>query len=200
MDYKKLKKNFEDHRFLTSYFETKEAAAAYLKDKIRGERVGFGGSMTCQEMGLYELLKENNQVVWHWKDEMPAAAARRAAMDSTVYILSANGVSETGELVNIDGTGNRVAASLFGPERVFYVVGRNKIAPDLHSAIARAKNTACTKNARCLGIKTPCTASGELRCHDCNSPARICSASVILERPCNGMTVELVFINEDLGY
>ena len=121
-------------------------------------------------------------------------------MDSTVYILSANGVSETGELVNIDGTGNRAAASLFGPERVFYVIGRNKIAPDLHSAIARAKNTACTKNARRLGVKTPCTASGELHCYDCNSPARICSATVILERPCNGMTVELVFINEDLGY
>lgn len=107
MDYGKLKKSFEDHRFLTSYFETKEEAASYLKDKIRGERVGFGGSMTCQEMGLYEVLKENNQVVWHWKDEMTAAEARRAAMDSTVYILSANGVSETGELVNIDGTGNR---------------------------------------------------------------------------------------------
>ena len=123
MDYGKLKKNFEDHRFLTSYFETREEAAAYLKEKIRGEKVGFGGSMTCQEMGLYELLKENNQVVWHWKDEMTAAEARRAAMDSTVYILSANGVSETGELVNIDGTGNRAAASLFGPERVFYVIG-----------------------------------------------------------------------------
>lgn len=171
-----------------------------LKEKIRGEKVGFGGSMTCQEMGLYELLKENNQVVWHWKDEMTAAEARRAAMDSTVYILSANGVSETGELVNIDGTGNRAAASLFGPERVFYVIGRNKIAPDLHSTIARAKNTACTKNARRLGVKTPCAASEELRCYDCNSPARICSATVILERPCNGMTVELVFINEDLGY
>ena len=174
MDYGKLKKNFEDHRFLTSYFETREEAAAYLK--------------------------ENNQVVWHWKDEMTAAEARRAAMDSTVYILSANGVSETGELVNIDGTGNRAAASLFGPERVFYVIGRNKIAPDLHSTIARAKNTACTKNARRLGVKTPCAASEELRCYDCNSPARICSATVILERPCNGMTVELVFINEDLGY
>ena len=65
--------------------------------------------------------------------------------------LSANGVSETGELVNIDGTGNRAAASLFGPERVFYVIGRNKIAPDLHSAIARAKNTACTKSADAWG-------------------------------------------------
>ena len=86
MDYGKLKKSFEDHRFLTSYFETKEEAASYLKDKIRGERVGFGGSMTCQEMGLYEVLKENNQVVWHWKDEMTAAEARRAAMDSTVDI------------------------------------------------------------------------------------------------------------------
>ena len=98
MDYGKLKKSFEDHRFLTSYFETKEEAASYLKDKIRGERVGFGGSMTCQEMGLYEVLKENNQVVWHWE-----GGALRDAVLTDVYITSANALAETGEIVNIDG-------------------------------------------------------------------------------------------------
>ena len=200
MDIETLKKNFEDHKFHTSFFETKEEAAAYLKEKIHGEQVGFGGSVTLQEMGLYDILKEDNDMAWHWRDDMPAAEARKKAMSSTVYILSANGVAETGELVNIDGTGNRVAASLFGPKRVFYIVGKNKIAPDLSGALKRAKNIACTRNAVRLGVATPCRASADDHCYNCSSPARICNATVILERPMNGMETEIVFINEELGY
>lgn len=200
MDYQVLKKNFENHKFHTSYFETKEEAAAYLKESIHGELVGFGGSKTLKEMDLDWFLKEDNEVVWHWLKDMPAAKARKKARDSTVYVLSANGVSETGELVNIDATGNRVSTSIFGPKKVYYVVGKNKIAPDLHSAINRARNTACTRNAIRLGVKTPCAANSGDRCYNCSSPARICNATLILERPCNGMEVEIVFVNEELGY
>ena len=121
-------------------------------------------------------------------------------MESTVYILSANGVSETGELVNIDGSGNRLAASLFGPKKVYYIIGKNKIEPDLKSAMDRARNTACTKNAMRFQIKTPCVANGGDKCYDCNSPARICNAFLILERPCSGMEVELLFVDEELGF
>lgn len=200
MNYQALKKNFEEHRFHTSYFAAKEEAAAYLKEKIHGEQVGFGGSMTLKAMGLDSILKEDNEVVWHWLDDMPAAEARRKAMNSTVYILSANGVSETGELVNIDGTGNRLSASLFGPKKVYYVIGKNKIAPDLPSAIRRARNIACTQNAMRFGVKTPCVANGGDRCYDCSSPMRICNATVILERPMVGMEIELLFVDEELGY
>lgn len=199
MDYSLLKKNFEAHRFHTSYFETKEEAAEYLTEQLKGETVGFGGSMTAKEMGLYEKLGRENKVIWHWEAEDPAKA-RLEARDASVYILSANGVSETGELVNIDGTGNRLAASLFGPKRVIYIVGKNKVEPDLHSAINRARNVAAVKNALRFGTKTPCVASGGEKCFECSSPERICNAMVILERPCTGMEVELVFINEDLGY
>ena len=139
-------------------------------------------------------------MVWHWLSDMPAAEARRKAMESTVYILSANGVAETGELVNIDGTGNRLAASLFGPKRVYYIIGKNKIAPDLASAVERARNTACTKNAMRFQIHTPCVADGGKKCYDCNSPERICNAFLILERPLNGMEVELLFVDEELGF
>lgn len=200
MDYPLLKKNFENHRFHTSYFKSKEEAAAYLKENIHGELVGFGGSMTAKEMGLAEMLKEDNEVVWHWLSDMPAAEARRKAMESTVYILSANGVAETGELVNIDGTGNRLAASLFGPKKVYYIIGKNKIAPDLSSAMERARNIACTKNAMRFQVKTPCVAKGGGKCYDCNSPERICNAFLILERPLNGMEVELLFVDEELGF
>lgn len=199
MDYSELKKNFENHRFHTSYFETKEAAAEYLAGEIQGETVGFGGSMTAKEMGLYEKLGKENTVIWHWEDKDPAEARLRAR-DASVYLLSANGVSATGELVNIDGTGNRLAASLFGPKRVYYLVGKNKIEPNLHAAIDRARNVAAAKNAVRFGKQTPCVASGGEKCFQCNSPERICNAMVILERPCTGMEVELVFINEDLGY
>ena len=198
MNYQVLKKNFEDHRFKTSYFETKEEAAAYLKEQIQGVTVGFGGAITSEEMGLYELLGENNTVYWHWKESNPDT--RKNAQNADVYILSANGVAETGELVNIDGTGNRVAASIFGPKKVYYVVGKNKIAPDLLSAMRRAKDIAAAKNAVRLNRKTPCVANGGDRCYNCNSPERICGVTVIVERPSGGMEVEILFVNEELGY
>lgn len=196
MDYALLKKNFEDHRFKTAYFETKEEAASYLKEQINGKSVGFGGSITSREMGLYEMLQENNSVYWHWNE--PGRETYQNAHNADVYILSANGVAETGEIVNIDGTGNRVAASVFGPKKVYYIVGKNKITPDIPSAIKRAKDVAAAKNAVRLNRNTPCAVTG--KCHDCNSPDRICSMTVIVERPGTGMDVEILFVNEELGY
>ena len=84
MDYPVLKKNFENHRFHTSYFETKEEAAAYLAEQIKGETVGFGGCMTAKEMDLFEILKKNNEVIWHW--EQGPDARIRAKKESTVYL------------------------------------------------------------------------------------------------------------------
>lgn len=198
MDYQVLKKNFENHRFHTSYFETKEEAASYLKEQIRGTTVGFGGAMTSKEMGLYELLKEENTVYWHWIT--PGLETLKQAQNAEVYILSANGVSETGELVNIDGNGNRVASSIFGPKKVYYIVGKNKIAPDLSSAMKRARDVAAAKNAVRLNRATPCAANGGEQCYNCNSPERICGVTVIVERPSTGMDVEILFVNEELGY
>ena len=127
MDYPVLKKNFENHRFHTSYFETKEEAAAYLAEQIKGETVGFGGCMTAKEMDLFEILKKNNEVIWHW--EQGPDARIRAKKESTVYILSANAAAETGQIINIDGSGNRLSESLFGPKRVYYVIRSRRICP-----------------------------------------------------------------------
>ena len=194
MDYGKLKKNFEDHRFLTSYFETREEAAAYLKEKIRGERVGFGGSMTCQEMGLYELLKENNQVVWHWE-----GGALKDAVLTDVYITSANALAETGEIVNIDGNGNRVSSTLYGHQKVYFLVGVNKVAPDFEAALWRARNVAAPKRAQSMGCRTPCAAKAD-RCYDCKSPERICRGLAVLwARPNATEEMEVVLIGEALG-
>lgn len=177
-----LKTNFENHEFHTSFFQTKEEAVSYLKGKIQGTTVGIGGSMTVEEMGLYEVLKENNTVYWHWKQDAPDT--RLKARDAEVYLLSANAAAETGELVNIDGSGNRLSASVFGPKKVYYVIGKNKITPDLASAVQRAKEVAAVKNAKRFQAE----------------PESICRAMLILSRPCNGMEVELLFIEEELGY
>lgn len=193
-----LKKNYEKHGFLTSFFDSKEEAAEYLKDRIRGKKIAFGGSLTVKEMRLDEILQEENEIIWHWKDN--SRETRMAARESQVYICSVNGASETGELVNIDGTGNRVSQTLYGPEKVYFVIGKNKLAGDLSAAVSRAKNVAAPKNAARLKINTPCAANGGDRCYDCDSPERICRATVILERPCREMEAEVVFIDEELGY
>lgn len=197
MNQEVLKKNFERHEFETSFFETREQAATYLQAQIRGRKVAFGGSVTLQEMGLFDALSKENEVIWHWNE--PGAKTLAKAREAQIYITSANGVSETGELVNIDGTGNRVAQTLYGPEKVYFVVGKNKIEKDLSSALSRARNVAAPLNAKRLKTNTPCSKTGD-RCFDCGSEARICRATVILERPTRGMKAEIVFVNEALGY
>lgn len=192
-----LKQNFENHGFKTAFFSTAKEAADYLSARIRETSVSIGGSITVKEMGLAERLRENNEVIWHW--DIPGRETLLQAREAKVYLTSANGVSETGELVNIDGTGNRVSQTLYGPEKIYFIVGSNKIEPDLARAMERAKNVAAPKNARRLGSATPCAAKGD-RCYDCSSPGRICRSTVIIERPSNGMEAEIVFVDEALGY
>lgn len=194
-DWTKLTKNLEERGFTVRAFATKEEAADYLDREIDGVSVGFGGSMTVQEMGLYPRLAAHNNAVWHWDK---AGLTEAAATD--VYISSVNGLAETGELINIDGTGNRVASTLFGHKKVCFVVGKNKVAPDYDQALWRARNIASPKNARRIGVKTPCAVKGD-RCYDCKSPERICRGLVVLwEKPKAIETMEVILIDEELGY
>ena len=124
---------------------------------------------------------------------------KRLASQTKIYITSANGVSLTGEIINIDGAGNRIAMTLFGPEKVYYVIGKNKIIEDIHGALYRAKNIASPKNAQRMKLKTPCAIKGD-KCCDCNSPDRICNCTIIINRALIELPTEVLFINEDLGY
>jgi L-lactate utilization protein LutB len=197
MDFTEIRKKFEKHGFFTSAFSTKEEAVKYLTDSVQGEAVGFGGSVTLNEMGLFEALSEKNIVVWHHR--IASEAVRRLASSTSVYFTSANGVSKDGMIVNIDGRGNRLAMTEFGPKKVFYVVGRNKIAESIEGAIWRARNVASPKNAVRVNAKTPCAVKGG-GCHDCNSPERICRMLLITARAPLGMESEIIFVDEDLGY
>ena len=195
MDLEKTRKNLELRGFRVSTFDTGEEAAAYLASQISGCTVGFGGSKTLEALGLFETLSENNTVFWHWK--APGKETLRSAAFADVYLSSANAVSEDGEIFNIDGTGNRVASTLYGHGRLYIVAGTNKICPDFDAALYRARNTAAVKNCARFGKKTPCQVDG--KCHDCRSPERICRALTVLWAPMNGVDTEVVLIGEELG-
>lgn len=193
-----LRKNLESHGFVTTCFATKEEAADHICASIQGTTVGIGGSMSVEQMGLYDRLRENNRVYWHWKQDRQEALA--GAAEAEIYLCSVNGVAETGEMVNVDGTGNRLAASTYGKKKVFLIIGTNKIAPTLHEAIARARNVAGPMNARRYNLDTPC-ATGEMRCYDCNHPQRICRGMQIFLRKMSGVgECEVVIVEEALGF
>lgn len=197
-DWKKLTENLERRGYTVHRFATGAEAAAYINASLDGRTIGVGGSMTVKELGLYDSLSKHNEVHWHWTEEGPAA--REAAIGAQVYLCSANAVSETGEIVNIDGVGNRVSATLYGHREVWMVVGANKIAPDEASALRRARNVASPLNNRRTGKKTPCTASCD-QCYDCQSPDRGCAALVVLWRkPAGIQTMHVVLVEEELGY
>ncbi|MBQ3378676.1 MAG: lactate utilization protein [Clostridia bacterium] len=201
MDVTVLKENLEALGYDVSLFDTKEMAAGYLRSKIQNKCVGFGGSVTLEEMGLYEKLKENNEVLWHWRvpEGESVKNMRMKANAADIYISSVNAVSEAGEIVNIDGTCNRVAAMLYGHEKVYFVLGENKVEKGLEDAIARARNVAAPKNAARMSLKTPCAAKAD-RCYDCKSPDRICKALCVMWQKPIGGNYEVVLIKESLGY
>ena len=201
MDFTLLSKNLEKKGYRVSVFATKQEAADYLNDEIDGETVGFGGSMTLHALELYDRLLTHNAVLWHSKRSDPFLKEHdlKKAMRADVYLSSVNGIAETGEIINIDGTCNRVAATLYGHEKVYFVVGKNKLAEDYDKALWRARNIAAPKNAFRLKTKTPCAEMGD-QCYDCKSPARICRALSVLWCAPTGSQYEVVLVKEDLGY
>lgn len=197
-DLEKTRKNLEGRDFRVHRFASGAEAAEFLVQTLHGTSIGIGGSVTIDTLGVYDRLCGSNEVFWHWKNHAPET--RERAGKAETYLCSANGVSENGEIVNIDGFGNRVAGTIYGPERVFLVVGRNKIAPDLTGAIDRARNIAAPLNARRLNRHTPC-AVGEPRCHDCRSPEKVCGVMTVFFMPPTSIKeFHVILVNEDLGY
>ena len=196
-----LQANLEKLGYTVSVFERKEDATDYLSSSISGKTVGFGGSVTLSQMNLYENLAAKNSVFWHlkMKDGQNVMQVRKDASNAQIYITSVNAISLNGEIVNIDNTGNRVAAATFGCDKVYFVIGKNKIATNLEQAIVRARNVASPLNAKRLGLKTPCALNAD-KCYDCNSPQRICrNLSVFWKKP-TGSEYEVILIKENLGF
>ena len=201
MNFDVVKINLEKRGFKVSIFETAEEAGKYIDSQIDSKTVGFGGSVTLEQMGLYEKLGEHNTVSWHHRipENMTRQEIINRANASQIYLSSVNGRAETGEIINSDNTGNRVGAIFYGHDKVYLVVGVNKLAKDYEGALWRARNIASPLNARRLNRKTPCAINAD-KCYDCNSPDRICRGlSVLWECPAMG-DIEVVLINENLGY
>lgn len=200
MAFEKLKETLEKNGFTVSVFASGEEAAAYLNREIDGVTVGFGGSMTLTELGLHQSLSQHNTLYSHGFPPGSPEEVMAKAATAEVYVLSANAIAEdTGEILNIDGTGNRVSASLFGHRKVYFVAGKNKVSPDYDSALWRLRNVVAPKNARRLGRKTPCAEKAD-KCYNCNSPDRICKGLVVLYQKMRAMDMEVVLIDQELGY
>ena len=135
--------------FAVQHFATAAEAADYLNGAIDGTTVGIGGSKTIDQLGLYDRLTGHNTVWWHWRT--PGFATLDNALTAPVYLSSANAITADGQILNIDGRGNRLAAMVYGIGKTVYIVaGTNKICPDFDSALSRARNTAAVPRARAL--------------------------------------------------
>ena len=194
-----VKKNLEANGFTVSVFASGEEAAAYLNREIDGATVGMGGSVTMTQLGLKESLSAHNTLYCHGFTLGDPAEVQRLASPADIYRRSANGLAATGEPINIDGMGNRAAATLFGHEKVYFVIGQNKLAPAYDGAVWRARNVAAPQRARQLGKKTPCAVKGD-RCYDCDSPERICRGLVVHYKKMTSMDMEVVLVGQELGY
>ena len=201
MDFTKIKTKLESLGYGVTCFDTAEEAADYLDAQIQDKTVGFGGSVTLEQMGLYDRLALHNDVFYH--NRLPGGMTRAQvcakASTAQVYLSSVNGLAETGELINIDGIGNRISSILFGHDKVYFVVGENKIAKDFDSALWRARNIAAPKNAKRVKAKTPCALKAD-KCYNCESPYRICQALSVLWGAPMRSNFEIVLIHEELGF
>jgi hypothetical protein len=191
------------HDFKAIYVGTKEEAVQEaLKHITPKQRIGVGGSLTIRESGILEKLEAQGYTIYnHWKPGLSRESMleiRKSQMTSDLFLSSANAVTLNGELVNIDGIGNRVNSTIFGPGKVILVAGYNKIVEDVQEGIKRIKNVAAPLNARRLNIDVPCAKVG--KCVDCNSPNRICRVIVIHERKPSLTDVLIILVGEELGY
>ena len=178
-----------------------QAAAFVLDLAAPGALVAVGGSMTVKDMNLHTALREQgHEVLWHWEvapAERPALLAR--AMHADLYLASANALTEDGVIVQIDGTGNRVGAQVYGPKTVCLIVGRNKLVKGgAAQAVARIKREACPKNARRLGLDTPCAKTGKCSVAECKNS--MCAVTCSFERAPGGRRFIVLLVDEDLGY
>ena len=159
--------------------------------------VAAGNSETLRQLGLFDVFTQYSPKVFAHKPGGATIEEDREALTSDIYFCSANALSMDGHIVNIDGTGNRTAATCFGPKKLVYIIGRNKVVPTLDDALIRARNTAAAGVAKKYGRKTPCTATGE--CSDCNAPECVCAVTTIHRRKPHGIDITVLLVDEDLG-
>ena len=200
-------KNLKRRHIEGFYCATAEEAVKKVSELIEdGSSVTWGGTMTVRDLGIPQYLKDRGTLEVLDRDLVETPEEKQEmylrAFSTDVYLSSANAISEDGVIVNIDGNGNRVAAITWGPKKVIFVIGLNKVAQNVEAALARARSTASPINAARFDIKTPCQTDGV--CHNCNSPESICNYVHFLyvhflRNSPRGRHV-VVLVGENLGY
>ena len=195
-------KNLQRRHIEGFYCPTAEEAVKKVSELIAdGSSVTWGGTMTVRDLGIPEVLKKRGTLEVLDRDLVETKEEKQAmylrAFSADVYLSSANAISEDGVIVNIDGNGNRVAAITWGPKKVIFVIGLNKVAQTVEAALARARSTASPINAARFDIKTPCQIDGV--CHNCNSPESICNYVHFLRNSPQGRH-KVILVGENLGY
>ena len=201
MDFTSLKKTLEKKGYKVCVFSTLSNAGQYLNLHIHNKSVALGGSMTLEKMGIYDKLITHNTVIWHHRipENSTSHEERLKARSAQIYLSSVNAISQNGEIVNIDAVCNRVSSIFYGHDKVYLIIGKNKVTPSLDEAIHRARNVASPKNAQRLKRNTPCAIKAD-KCYDCNSPDRICKGiSILLQAPLSS-NIEILLIDEEVGY
>ncbi|NTV50713.1 MAG: lactate utilization protein [Geobacteraceae bacterium] len=190
--------------FTALYCPTPQAAADYIiTNAADSVTVGFGGSMSIVSLGVEQRLQEQGKEILNHaspalsRDEKMEIMRRQLTCD--LFLSGCNALTLNGELVNIDATGNRVAAMFFGPRRVIVVAGRNKLVDGTpQNAIERVKAWATPPNSKRLNFKTPCADTGF--CSDCNSPDRLCRVTTIIDRKPRFTDLHVLIVNADMGF
>ena len=195
-------KNLSRRHIKAFYCASAQEAVKKVSDLIEdGSSVTWGGTMTVRDLGIPDFLRKRGTLKVLDRDLVKTPEEKldmyMKAFSADVYLSSANAISEDGVIVNIDGTGNRVAAITWGPKKVIFVIGINKVAQTVEAALARARSTASPINASRFDIKTPCQIDGV--CHNCNSPQSICNYVHFLRNSPNGRHT-VVLVGENLGY
>jgi hypothetical protein len=196
-------KNLEKRQIEGCYCATaKEAVEKALSYLTPGCSVSFGGSMTFEDSGMLAALRQNSGITL--LDRATATSPEETkkiyhdALGADFYFMSTNAITTDGELVNIDGNGNRIAALIYGPEHVIILSGMNKVTASVKEAVSRVHNTATPMNCQRLGKKTPCAMTGV--CSDCLSPDCICNQVVVTRRSGVKGRIKVILIGEELGY
>ena len=197
----KVAENFNKRGFEAYYCPTKEEALKKAVSLIpESHVVSWGGSVSIDEIGLRPYVLEHRQVIDRETAKTPAEKQdiMRKALTCDTFIMGTNAATEDGQLYNIDGNGNRVAALIFGPKQVVVIVGMNKVEPTLEAAITRARTVASPINMQRFSKKTPCAVTG--MCADCNSPDSICNQMVRTRRCAPAGRIKVILVGENLGY
>lgn len=182
--------------------EAKEIFFQQILPPLSLQTVSWGDSMTMDSTGIFQELYQTAgiNIIKTFEEGVPwrdLIERRRQALLSDLFITGSNAVTECGKLINLDMIGNRTSAISFGPKKVVVFAGRNKITADLSSGMNRVRNIAAPLNAKRHDFQTPCAKTG--RCHDCNSPQRICNTWAITEKSYPKGRIKVILINEDLG-